>query len=58
MGIKLSFWDEEVNRRPFPYVSLIKVMDNRIFYYYADPTTQKLQEPIIETFEEIGLKFD
>ena len=58
MGIKLSFWDEEVNRRPFPYVSLIKVMDNRIFYYHADPATQKLQEPVIETFEEIGLKFE
>lgn len=58
MGIKLSFWDEQMDRRGAPYISLIKVMEGKFFYYYADPATQKLQEPIVETFEEMNLTFE
>ena len=58
MGIKLSFWDKQMDRRGAPYVSLIKVMEGKFLYYYADSATQKLQEPVVETFEEMGLKFE
>ena len=52
IGARLAYWDEETNRRAYPYLAQIRVADSEIFYYYADPKTQELTEPIVETFEE------
>jgi hypothetical protein len=52
VGIKLAFWDENVNRPKNPYLAQIKVSDGKIRYYYADPATQALGEPIVESFKE------
>jgi hypothetical protein len=56
-GIKLSFWDEKMNRRSEPYISLVKVCDGKIYYYYRQKEGEALQEPLVETFEEAGWKF-
>ena len=52
IGIKISFWDKNVNRYPKPYLSQIKVADGKVYYYYADPVTHDLTDPIVETIEE------
>lgn len=46
-GLKIGFWDEEMNRPLYPNLAQIVVKENKIFYYYADPQTQALQEPPI-----------
>lgn len=52
MGVRLAYWDEETERRSYPYLAQIRVADSEIFYYYADPKTQELTEPVVETFEK------
>jgi len=61
--IKLSLWNENLERFPQPYISLIKVYDDRIEYYSTKPNSQSLVEtPFTETYEEglrkAGLKSD
>ena len=46
-ALKLSFWDENMDRPLAPYIAQIRVADNNVYYYYADPKTQALQEPPI-----------
>lgn len=50
-GIKLAFWDKDVNRPRPPYLSQIKVSEGLIYYFYANPD-QSLGTPIIETFDQ------
>lgn len=50
-GIKIAFWDKDVNRPPPPYLSQIKISEGLIHYFYANPD-QSLGTPIIETFEQ------
>lgn len=53
IGFKLAFWDENVDRPLPPYLAQIKVMEGKIFYFYANPKDQSLQQPpVVETFEE------
>lgn len=52
IGIKLAFWDENVDRPLPPYLAQIKVVEGKIFYYQANSKDQSLQEPTVETFEE------
>ena len=56
IGIKLSFWDKDVNRPLRPFVAQVKVAEDKVYYYYADPETQALGEPIIETVTEARQK--
>lgn len=51
IGFKIGYWDENVNRRGYPYISHVKYVDQTFYFYYADPKTQKLQEPIVESLE-------
>lgn len=52
IGIKLAFWDQDVNRPLAPYVCLVLVKEGKIFYYYANPKDQSLGDSSVETFEE------
>ena len=52
IGIKLSYWDEQWDRHLHPYLSQTIVKDGKIYYYYADPDTQALQEPIVEIIDK------
>lgn len=56
LGIKIAFWDANVDRPLHPYLACILVANNKIQYFYADPATQALQEPIVETLDEAFIK--
>lgn len=56
LGLKIAFWDQNVNRYPQPYLSQIKVMEGVIYYYYVNPKDQSLGELITETYEEAHSK--
>jgi hypothetical protein len=50
-GIKIAFWDKDVNRPSPPYLSQIKISEGLIHYFYANPD-QSLGTPFTETFEQ------
>ena len=52
LGLKIAFWDENVNRYPEPYLSQIKVINGIIYYYQVNPKDQSLGKPYTETLEE------
>lgn len=56
LGLKLAFWDKDVNRPRAPYISQIIVSDGFIKYYTADPKDQSLLPPTTETLEEASQK--
>lgn len=56
VGLKLAFWDKDVNRPPQPYVSRIIVAEGEIRYYMANPKDQSLQPPQVETIDQ-AMKF-
>lgn len=51
MGYRLAFWDENMDRPLRPYIAQIRLADEKLYYHYADPETQALQEPIIEMLQ-------
>jgi hypothetical protein len=55
VGFKISFWDESIDRILPPHIAEIKVYEGHVYYYFADPETQYLKEPIVETFEQAGI---
>jgi hypothetical protein len=57
IGLRISFWDENMDRPSPPYVSLIKVLEGRIEYYQANED-QILKTPYVETFEEAFFKLN
>lgn len=57
IGIRLAFWDENVDRPWPPYVAQVRVGEGIIKYYYVADETQRLNEdPYIETVAEARLK--
>jgi hypothetical protein len=48
IGLRLAFWDKDVNRPLPPYVCLVIVSEGQIRYYTANPKDQSLQPPYIE----------
>ncbi len=54
-GFKVGFWDENVDRPLYPYLAQIRAAAGKVYFYYADPKTQALQEPPAEalTFDEL-----
>jgi hypothetical protein len=55
VGFKISFWDENIDRILPPHIAEIKTYEGHVYYYFADPETQYLKEPIVETFEQAGI---
>jgi len=55
LGIRLAFWDQNINRPLYPYLAQIRLADSKVYYYYADPQTQALQEAKVESLNELGL---
>lgn len=58
IAFKLAFWDENVDRPIAPYLAQVRFADGVVCYYYADPCTQVLQEPVVETLESLGITPD
>ncbi len=51
VGIRVAFWDENVNRPLYPYLAEIRAFEGKIYCYYANPTTQALEEdPVIRSY--------
>lgn len=55
LTLKIVFWDQDMNRPLKPYLAQVSVKENKIYYYYADPKTQALQDPIIEDLPQEAL---
>ncbi|MDP1834390.1 MAG: hypothetical protein Q8K75_00525 [Chlamydiales bacterium] len=51
IGIKITFWDQNVNRMQQPAVAQVIFTDKTITYRFADPETQALINPIVETLD-------
>lgn len=52
MGMKINFWDQDVNRPMPPYLARIIVADGEIRYYQANRHDQSLKEPFVETMDQ------
>lgn len=55
MTFRIAYWDKNVNRPLYPYLAQIRMEEGKLFFHYADPKTQALQEPIVETLESLNL---
>jgi hypothetical protein len=53
VGFRLGFWDENTCRPLKPYLAQIRFVDGQLYYHYADPKTQALLDPIIESVEPL-----
>lgn len=56
MGMKIAFWDKNVDRPLPPNLAQIKVMEGSIYYFQANPKDQSLQNPYVESFEDAFAK--
>ena len=56
MGIKVSFWDSDMDRYPPPYVSQFRVKEGKIQYFMRQENGIALSEPVEETLEEAWSK--
>ena len=52
IGIKIAYWDKQVNRPQPPYLAEITFLDEKFHYYQADPETQALKLVFEETYED------
>lgn len=55
IAFRLAFWDKDNNRPLYPYVAQVRLADGKLYYHYADPVTQALQDPIVESLESLNL---
>ncbi len=51
LGVKIAYWDYDVNRPLPPYLAEITFYDHKFRYYQADPKTQALVLCFEETYE-------
>jgi len=51
IGLKIAFWDQDVNRPKPPYLAEIMLSKGVFHYYEADPQTQSLKLITTEPFE-------
>ncbi len=55
VGFRLAFWDQNTNRPLYPCVAQIRLADGNLYYHYANPNTQALQEPLVESLAALEL---
>ncbi|KAF3362547.1 hypothetical protein PHSC3_000785 [Chlamydiales bacterium STE3] len=56
VGIRIDFWDGNVDRYTYPNLAQVIVKGGKVYYYYADPKTQVLQQPVVEDLPDWVLK--
>lgn len=49
LAFRLAFWDQQTNRPLYPYLAQIRLVEGALYFHYADPLTQSLQDPIVES---------
>lgn len=47
-ALKLSYWDANFDRFPKPSVSQVRAINNKLYFYYANASTQALEESPVE----------
>ncbi len=52
IGLRIAYWDENVDRPKQPALAEIRFFDKRMHYYVADPKTQALQLVYEESYED------
>lgn len=52
LGVRIAFWDENVERPKAPYLAEIGFYGGKFRYYEADPKTQKLKLVLEESYED------
>jgi hypothetical protein len=52
VGIRIAFWDQNVERPKAPYLAEIDFYENTFRYYEADPQTQALKLVLEESYEK------
>lgn len=52
-GFRLAFWDENVDRPLYPYLAQVRFADETIYFYYADPSTQALGQPVVFALSDL-----
>lgn len=51
-GMKISYWDKNYDRPLAPFLSQIRVIEDKIQYYYASPKDQSLELTLTETIAD------
>lgn len=52
VGLKIGFWDKDVNRPKRPNLAEILFVDGAFYYYEPDPETLELRLVLKESYEE------
>lgn len=52
ISLKITYWDENVDRRFPPYLAAIIFSEERFNYYEANPKTQELRLVLSESYED------
>lgn len=56
ISFRIAFWGKHCMNRPMPpYVAQIRLEKGNLYFHYADPTTKRLLEPIVESLESLNL---
>lgn len=48
IAFKIAFWDSNIDRPLYPNLAQIQLKEGKLLFFYADPQTQALKEPITE----------
>ena len=56
VGIRIDYWDKDVNRPKHPYLAQILFVDSKFHYFEADPQTQELKLVFEESYQD-AIKF-
>lgn len=51
--MRLAFWDKDVNRPLAPYIAHIELVKGKVGFFYADPQTQALTQPVVITLDDL-----
>ncbi len=54
VGVRIAFWDQNVERPKAPFLAQIDFQDGKFRYYEADPKTQALRLVLEEPYAAVG----
>src|SRR5439155_8098674 len=58
VGVRIAFWDANVERPKAPYLAEIDFYEDKFRYYEADPKTQALRLVLEESYEDSVKQFE
>lgn len=54
ISLKITYWDEQMDRRFPPYLAAIIFSEGKFNYYEADPKTQELHLVLSESYDDLA----